>query len=206
MNRTAEITTAREVDTRIAAAWNLYYDTMAEAATERATIKSALKMVRGMYPHPGTKMNTYYNGKIANAENRIAVLQAEALVLAEDAEAMNKALYKGWTRFFLVQHIHSSQHCSSFRPRTRIGWLPDVSGLTEAEAVAAHGEALCTICFPSAPTALTTKPADPSVCTGTRNYDAPSRTGYFSGNWATCTCGQQVTVTSAGNLRKHKVA
>lgn len=204
MNRSVEIAAARAADTRIAAAWNLYYDKMAEVTTERSTVKQATKMIRGLYREPGTKMNTYYNDKITKAENRIAVLQAEALVFAEAAEALNKELYKGWSRFFLVQHIHSSQHCQSFRNTTRIGWLPDVSGLTEVEAVAAHGEALCTHCFPSAPTELTTKPADPAYCTGTRNYDAPSRLGYFSGNWVTCTCGQQVTATSAGNARKHK--
>lgn len=60
-----------------------------------------------------------------------------------------------WSRFFLVVssagHIHSSTCCSTCRPTTRYGWLPELSGKTEAEAVEAHGPALCSVCFPSAP-------------------------------------------------------
>lgn len=75
---------------------------------------------------------------------------------AKEAEVKaQEALYTGWSRFFLVLnpdgHIHSSRSCSTCQWDTRFGWLPDVSGLTEAEAVAAHGERLCTVCFPSAP-------------------------------------------------------
>ena len=33
----------------------------------------------------------------------------------------------------------------------RYGWLPKLSGMTEAEAVEEHGPALCSVCFPSAP-------------------------------------------------------
>lgn len=60
-----------------------------------------------------------------------------------------------WSRFFLVTsstgHIHRSMSCSTCRPTTRYGWLPDLSGKTEADAVAEHGPALCSVCFPSAP-------------------------------------------------------
>lgn len=63
--------------------------------------------------------------------------------------------YTGWSRFFVVTsstgHIHSSMHCSTCRPTTTYGWLPELSGKSEAEAVEAHGPALCSICFPSAP-------------------------------------------------------
>ena len=34
---------------------------------------------------------------------------------------------------------------------TRFAWLPELSGLTERDAVEAHGAILCTVCFPSAP-------------------------------------------------------
>src|SRR6185369_10664798 len=48
-------------------------------------------------------------------------------------------------------HIHSSMRCSTCRFDTEFGWLPTLSGLTEAEAVAAHGAILCTVCYPTAP-------------------------------------------------------
>lgn len=64
-----------------------------------------------------------------------------------------------WSRFFLVAahngHIHSSMDCHSCYSTTEYIWLPDLSGETEADAVAAEGEILCTFCFPSAPSAWT---------------------------------------------------
>ncbi len=65
--------------------------------------------------------------------------------------------YEGWSRFFIVHggHIHSSMRCHSCSFATQFGWLPNLSGLTEAEAVAEWGGILCTFCFPSAPTEWT---------------------------------------------------
>ena len=61
----------------------------------------------------------------------------------------------GWNRYFLVTssqgHVHRSMSCSTCNPRTTYGWLPELSGKTEAQAVQAHGPALCSVCFPSAP-------------------------------------------------------
>ncbi len=63
--------------------------------------------------------------------------------------------YTGWSRFFLVTntngHIHSSLNCSTCFSTTTYAFLPELSGLTEADAVADQGEILCSICFPSAP-------------------------------------------------------
>lgn len=61
--------------------------------------------------------------------------------------------YTGWSRFFAVMdgHIHSSRACTTCYVTTRFGWLPALSGLTEADAVGMYGDMLCTICFPSAP-------------------------------------------------------
>lgn len=63
-----------------------------------------------------------------------------------------------WTRMFMVTssagHIHSSTNCKTTRPTTGFGWMPEYSGLTEAqllEKLGAHAEAACTICYPNAP-------------------------------------------------------
>jgi hypothetical protein len=42
-------------------------------------------------------------------------------------------------------------HCHTCRPSTTYGWLPELSGKDEAEAVAQLGPNLCSVCFPSAP-------------------------------------------------------
>lgn len=68
-----------------------------------------------------------------------------------------EAIYRAdpWSRFFLVTssagHVHSSMSCSTCRMTTTYGWLPELSGLTEADAVAELGPALCSVCFPDAP-------------------------------------------------------
>ncbi|RKR92696.1 hypothetical protein BDK92_7174 [Micromonospora pisi] len=83
----------------------------------------------------------------------LAAIEAEAASL--EAEWVRRGR---WTRYFTVQqhdgHIHSSMNCSTCNrgmSATRFTWNPDLSGLTEAEAVAKLGPNLCTVCFPSAP-------------------------------------------------------
>lgn len=66
-------------------------------------------------------------------------------------------LYTGWSRFFLVTssagHVHSSTGCHTCRDTTTYGWMPELSGKSEAEAVAELGAVLCSACFPTAPVA-----------------------------------------------------
>ena len=92
--------------------------------------------------------------KSAEALAKRAELTAELTRLSNEAMKLEES-YTGWSRFFLVTssvgHIHSSRSCSTCRPTTTFGWLPGLSGKTEAEAVEAHGPALCSVCFPSAP-------------------------------------------------------
>ncbi|MFZ4434361.1 MAG: hypothetical protein ACOYOQ_14305 [Microthrixaceae bacterium] len=86
---------------------------------------------------------------LAELEEQAAPFRAEANELDELWRA------ERWSRFYLVTnsngHIHSSTRCSTCRIDTQFGWLPELSGLTEADAVEAHGAILCTVCFPSAP-------------------------------------------------------
>jgi hypothetical protein len=85
----------------------------------------------------------------------------ETVAEIEDEISIAEEAYTGWSRFFLVTssqgHIHSSMHCSSCRPTTTFGWLPQLSGKEEEEAVKAHGPALCSVCFPSAPVEWTSE-------------------------------------------------
>lgn len=65
----------------------------------------------------------------------------------------------GWSRFFLVDggHYHSSMHCSTCNRgavRTSFGWNPEMSGMSESDALTELGRRaaiLCTVCFPNAP-------------------------------------------------------
>jgi hypothetical protein len=79
------------------------------------------------------------------------------ITLAKQHERIDalQATYTGWSRFFLVTsstgHVHSSMSCSTCRPTTTFGWLPELSGKTEQLAVEQLGPTLCSVCFPSAP-------------------------------------------------------
>ncbi|MDQ1041504.1 hypothetical protein QFZ75_008006 [Streptomyces sp. V3I8] len=120
----------------------------------------------------------------------------------------------GWSRFFLVNntngHIHKTTSpvgCHTLHWNTDIGWLPDLSGLTEADAVKAHGTILCSVCFPSAPVEWTVgkAPAD-TECPGSRQFvKLDSSMARRMSKFATCPeCGKTgVSVSSAWNLRKH---
>jgi hypothetical protein len=64
-----------------------------------------------------------------------------------------------WSRFFIVTsssgHIHSTMHCHSCnkgRNFTTFALMPSLSGSTVDAAVARLGSALCSHCFPNAPT------------------------------------------------------
>lgn len=205
MNRSAAIAEAREVDTRIAAEWSLYYDKMAEAITNQ---KRRIENDKFIARNPRFAESKGRENK--KLELRYSVLVAEANVFRARAEEIEGNEYTGWTRFFLVDHIHNSRACHTLRPTTRIGWLPSVSGLTEVEAVKEYGATLCTVCFPTAPVELTTKAVDPEVCTGSGSFvdtSLPHRVQFYSGNWGTCPeCGERVTIVgqSGRKLRKHK--
>jgi hypothetical protein len=75
--------------------------------------------------------------------------------VAYDEFMTESVKYEGWSRFFLVLnnggHVHSSMECHTCFVDTDFAWLPELSGLTEVEAVEAHGEILCSVCYPSAP-------------------------------------------------------
>jgi hypothetical protein len=111
-----------------------------------------------------------------------------------------------WSRFFLVTnaggHVHSSMGCPTCHPTTDFVWLPALSGLTEADAVAAQGPRLCTVCFPSAPTEWTSgsvRPADPDLCPGSGKGVHLERHRTFCS-----VCAKSVKATTIGTAPKHK--
>jgi hypothetical protein len=93
-------------------------------------------------------------GQARNALTERVELEARRAELAASIRDL-ESRWTGWSRFFLVTssagHVHRSMACSTCRPTTTYGWLPELSGQTEAQAVAELGPALCSVCFPSAP-------------------------------------------------------
>ena len=83
-------------------------------------------------------------------------LSAELAAIREQEKPLEaKYNERRWSRFFLCTahggHIHSTMSCSTTYASTEFSWLPELSGLTEAEAVEEYGAILCTVCYPTAP-------------------------------------------------------
>jgi hypothetical protein len=88
---------------------------------------------------------------------KLEKMQKEIQALREEEKPYNaEYARRPWSRFFLVinanGHVHKSRSCVTCFPTTQYGWLYEMSGMTEEEAVAERGEQMCTECFPSAPT------------------------------------------------------
>jgi len=140
---------------------------------------------------------------LADCREQLAALHA-AIRVEDEVYAQHR-----WPRFFLVVssdgHIHRTMSCSTCLPRTRFGWLPDLSGLDEAAAVAAHGAKLCTVCYPSAPVEWTNafelarEARKASECPASRTV-AQRRFGYTR-----CPkCGKGYRPTRNGYIPAHK--
>ena len=150
---------------------------------------------------------------VSAEDNAKAAAAQAALVAAQDAYEAAEEEYEGWSRFFLVPagHIHRSMSCSTCNnglSATTFSWLPELSGLTEVDAVAAHGAWLCTTCFPTAPVEHTNadelaKAAKKAArCPG--SGEAPTEYNrHYDGKCPGCGKWQTINVGS-GRIRAHK--
>lgn len=143
--------------------------------------------------------------KYEEAVNALAAVRADAKPLNEEYSR------RPWSRFFLVTssdgHIHRDMACSTCRISTEYGWLPQLSGKTEADAVADQGTRLCSVCFPTAPVEWTLGVTKPSNhCDG--GYAEPGTRKRVGMNiYGDCpTCATRQIVTGTGVVRKHKPA
>ena len=120
---------------------------------QRVTNMDAAEAVAWLEDHA----SEYHMSYSRTGAEQLANIKAatDAWIANANAERQLEEQYTGWSRFFLVTssngHIHSSMSCTTCYPTTAYGWLPQLSGQDEAEAVATCGPNLCSVCFPSAP-------------------------------------------------------
>lgn len=93
--------------------------------------------------------------KDAVAKYRAAAEAAEVAGAAVSEHGKLWYEHGQWSRFLAVVggHIHNKEGCFTLRWDTLTYWLPELSGDTEADAVEAYGEVLCSHCYPTAPAA-----------------------------------------------------
>lgn len=208
LTRKSEIDHAVKIDTEVARLYSIFHEINDKMNRIAKDIETTAGYANKSY-NQTERRQAEYAERIAKLEAELGELREPREVARAAALDYDKANYGGWNRFFHVVHIHKSMHCSSFRWNTKIGWLPQLSGRTEAEAVAEQGESLCTICYPSAPVALTTKPADPNACAGSgKGYSKEYKTGRENAHYGRSgycpVCLRWQTVTASGVMRKHK--
>ena len=245
MTTTTALQTPVEIDTAISAK----LDEMAKAAQIVARRQATcLHMAGAKYYYRGrqrvtdmteadcrailtlnaTTRNLSYGRTGADAIADLDAAQAAYAALAAENKTL-QALYTGWSRFFVVTssngHIHSSMNCSTCRITTTFGWMPNLSGKTQAEAIAFFGpaaECLCSVCFPDAPVArmdgnLTAKQredllsgrtptakAAKTYCAGSGQSATVTRQGYAAGNWAECPVCKAHVGGQGSRVRKHE--
>lgn len=103
---------------------------------------------------------TDYRDEADRYEAKAADCDAQAAPF--DAEYERRG---GWTRAYFVQggHVHRSTRCFTLQVGTRVGWLTEVSGMTQEEIVDLAGERACTFCYPDAPVAVLARPSQLSA-------------------------------------------
>ena len=157
------------------------------------------------------------------------------LAALNEKVATENEKYTGWSRFYLVTsspgHVHSTMACQTCNFRTRFGWVTELSGKTEQEAVSELGSNLCSVCFPSAPVEhqggkITkaqaekirdggleaareimgkNKAAQADVCPGSGKAGVePIRQGYAAGNYVSCPECKAHVGGKGYTVRKHK--
>ena len=161
---------AVEVDTRIAETFRTWMVAQARSDSERLSIRYAAGQRTVGYGRDqhwnGSYEEAFAACETIAARTPVTYIEIKAQEALDDVieasriehEAFTAYVeaeteYEGWSRFFMVigGHIHSSRNCSTCYPTTAFGWLPQLSGLTEDDAVAEYGSVLCSICYPSAP-------------------------------------------------------
>ena len=95
--------------------------------------------------------------KVAHLEEEQSYVTATFETLEDEWDRRGR-----WTRAFLVNnsngHVHRWMGCSTCFPSTQYVWMTDFSAKDEAEIVEAAGERACTVCYPSAPVEVLSRP------------------------------------------------
>lgn len=103
------------------------------------------------------------NETIREYTSKIEKLGKEVNVLQKKIAPYDKVFRDrgGWNRAYIVPngHVHNSMECSTCFPTTKFEWVTGFSGKEEKEIVEAAGERACTVCYPSAPVDVLSRPS-----------------------------------------------
>lgn len=147
--------TPAEVDTALAEIYDRYYVAQSRVSVIETDVEYSQKRIDRVTRQGGTpSVWDTESLERSKASLEAAIAKAEA-ILAEcdpyEAEYASRPWTRAWKVTNVGGHIHRTMACQTCFPTTQFGWLPQVSGLPEAEIVELAASAACTICYPSAP-------------------------------------------------------
>lgn len=135
---------------------NLFTATPAEIDTEIATLQGQIDACTAMIDRNNRAIQT---GELSAAKRATLVEVIDEamgrrsvlgnLVYALESEYGRRG---GWARYYVVDnnngHLHTNTRCQNTYETTEWVWMPGMSGMTKAEAVAEGGSLTCLSCFP----------------------------------------------------------
>jgi hypothetical protein len=159
---------------------------------------------------------------ITDMGRRLNAAKAARVKAREAIEPYNEEFRRRpWLRYYLVTssigHVHRERDCSTCYFSTTYAWLVELADCDEAAMVAEYGTKACTVCFPDAPTlpgwaaaekreAAELAEKNAGTCSNKRFEPGRMSDPNRYRRYGKCTaCGTVASITTAGNLRKHKV-
>ena len=144
-----------EIDTELAEIYGRLQPALVRLESAREDYRRARSgSTRYHYTEHDIEVRAEY---VARAQEVVIAIRAEADPFEAEYDRRG-----GWTRAFKVinngGHIHRSRACTTCFPTTWFGWLPQVSGLPEAQIVGLAGVEACSVCYPSAPVETRNRP------------------------------------------------
>lgn len=162
-DRPYENYTPAEVDTILAKLYQEQSDALTKLAVANKYVKDFEERLAGLSPE------SYYAKSMQESLDRQTAIKEGLLTEIRGLDAKMSvgeeeyARRGRWTRAFLVSnangHVHRNMECSSCFPTTRYTWLTEYSGGTEEKIVNDAGKQACTVCYPSAPVDVLSRPS-----------------------------------------------
>lgn len=135
---------------------NIFTATPAEIDTEIARLQGQVGQVEAGRERAARIIRSEHvtDAEFAKANADMIELSGKAHVLYGFISALEgEYIRRGrWTRYYVVDnnngHLHTNTRCQNTYDTTEWVWMPGMSGMTKAEAVAEGGSLTCLSCFP----------------------------------------------------------
>lgn len=149
----------KQVDEKIAELYEAYY----YATSDIGSWKKQMKWYQERLNTPRYS-HAHAQGSVDMLKEQIEAAETQGQEILNEVVPYEVEFRRrgGWTRGFLVNnsngHVHKSRSCSTCTRTTQYMWLTEYSGKDESELVSDAGEKACTVCYPSAPVDVLSRP------------------------------------------------